>query len=419
MVNSMLKPVRIDAGLGNPPRSYTNNDPEAANFIIKHELNFEAKKPDQFISEIKNIIRMQFSNEERAIFGRGPYRVRQDFTHLEVKDCNWGKMTQQQKVRKVAEFFKAGMDQRRGNLDVEADADKPETSNSTTLSISTLESGIQRVPMPTLELIFEKVNHLLSTPGLVVPQPGSSNGSFIVAGHSNRFYSVTPGKGGALRCDRACIHSATRICEHTLAVAGRTGTLKDFIAWFGRAKKGATVVDLAMQGGPKSAGKKPSRRKRSNAKKVVIEERIDLLQSAGSARKQQSPPLQNVEHLPFAAATTQQPHQLSSMQKIDEPQARIPTAQQILEGNQELLQQQSVYSQLPLPAQKKQHVPNLPSMVRLLSFNYHVTLQYQHNLRNHKPGKSLSRGFLIVQTIGNFLPNTSKVFAQCIDLSIS
>ncbi|CAB4041088.1 Hypothetical predicted protein, partial [Paramuricea clavata] len=39
---SMLKPIRIEAGLGNIPREYTNNDPEAANFMIKHALKFDA-----------------------------------------------------------------------------------------------------------------------------------------------------------------------------------------------------------------------------------------------------------------------------------------------------------------------------------------------------------------------------------------
>ncbi len=266
MVTSMLKPIRTDAGLGSPPKSYTNNDPEAANFIIKHGLNFEAKRPHQFISEVKNLIRMQFSNEERAIFGRGPYRVRQDFSQMEVKDCDWGKMTQQQKIRKIAEFFKTGIDQKKRNL-MEKIADEPERSENDRLPMTALESGIRNVPMPTLEMMFERANHLLSTPGLIVPQPGCTNGAFIVAGHSNRFYSVTPGKGGALRCERSCIHSGTRICEHTLAVAGRLGTIKEFITWFTRANKGASVADLALHGGSKSAGKKLTQRKRSNARK--------------------------------------------------------------------------------------------------------------------------------------------------------
>ena len=75
MKNSMLKPVRVDAGLGNPPVEFKNNDSESANFMIKHDLNFNASKLHEFVEKIKKIIQTKQRNEERAVFGRGPYRV--------------------------------------------------------------------------------------------------------------------------------------------------------------------------------------------------------------------------------------------------------------------------------------------------------------------------------------------------------
>ena len=47
----MLKGVRIEAGLGDPPCEYIDNDPEAANFMLKHGLHFDPKKPHHFIEE--------------------------------------------------------------------------------------------------------------------------------------------------------------------------------------------------------------------------------------------------------------------------------------------------------------------------------------------------------------------------------
>ena len=41
---SMITPVRRDAGLGDPPKEYTNNDVEAGNFMIKYALEFDAEK---------------------------------------------------------------------------------------------------------------------------------------------------------------------------------------------------------------------------------------------------------------------------------------------------------------------------------------------------------------------------------------
>ena len=37
------------------------------------------------------------------------------------------------------------------------------------------------------------------------------------------------------------------------------------------------MMDMVQQGGPKSAGKKPSKRKRSNAKAALVREHVDLL----------------------------------------------------------------------------------------------------------------------------------------------
>ena len=72
----MIKSVRIEARLGDPPPECTNNDPELVNFLIKHRLHFSACKPYEFVEKIKNIIETQQRNEERAVFGMGPYQVR-------------------------------------------------------------------------------------------------------------------------------------------------------------------------------------------------------------------------------------------------------------------------------------------------------------------------------------------------------
>ncbi len=111
MIRSMLKPVRIDAGLGDPPKEYTNNDPEAANFMIKYGLKFESKKPHEFVSAVKQLVKLQQNNEERAVFGKGPYDLADQFKHLAVSDHMWGKLSHPQKSSKVNKFLLSGMDQ--------------------------------------------------------------------------------------------------------------------------------------------------------------------------------------------------------------------------------------------------------------------------------------------------------------------
>ena len=71
-----MKPVRIEAGLGNPPTEFTMNDVVSGNFIIKRGINFDKQKPDEFIEKVKEIINMQFRNEYGAVFEKGPYKLR-------------------------------------------------------------------------------------------------------------------------------------------------------------------------------------------------------------------------------------------------------------------------------------------------------------------------------------------------------
>lgn len=272
----MLKPVRTDAGLGNPPLEYTNNDPESANFMIKHGLKFEAQTPNEFISAVKKIVKLQHNNEERAVFGKGPYAVADRFKHLAVDDNMWGRLSHPQRASKVSKFLSTGMDRDEDSAGQERNFAMEIDGNATRLTLTAEESGITTVPLAVLQTMFDKANDLLSKPDLVIPQPGASNGAFIVAGHSNRIFSVLPGKGASLKCDRNCKNNTTGICEHILAVACRRGTLKDFLSCFKRSKKGASLTDMALQGGPKTAGRKPSNRKRTNAKKGEIEKFGDL-----------------------------------------------------------------------------------------------------------------------------------------------
>ena len=70
MKSSMIRPVRTDAGLGNPPTEFSTNDVEAANFMVKYGLNFDPQKPHVFIESVKDVIKTQHGNEDRVVFGK-------------------------------------------------------------------------------------------------------------------------------------------------------------------------------------------------------------------------------------------------------------------------------------------------------------------------------------------------------------
>ena len=149
----MLKPVRIEAGLGDPPNEFTTNNVQAGNFVIKHGINFDKQKPQEFIGKVKEMINMQFRNEDRAVFGKSPYKLQKGFEKYYVNDSKWGQLTAQQRLTKIKEF--------RNSCMIEKDKDHENyltiSGSTNNLSISTKDSGMNTVPLSVLERMFEKL----------------------------------------------------------------------------------------------------------------------------------------------------------------------------------------------------------------------------------------------------------------------
>eukprot|EP00794_Sanderia_malayensis_P019782 gene19782-21720_t len=163
---SMPRPVRTEAGLGDPPSEYTKNESEAGNFMIKHGLHFELKKIQEFIVQVKSIVDAQFRNEGRAVIGKGPFKVIPMFSYW----CQTIEATSSVTAEPLSKIPK----------------------NNCKLSITASESGIKTIPPNILESMFTNPNQLLKKPGFVMPTPGANIGSFVVAaGKQQHPYSET------------------------------------------------------------------------------------------------------------------------------------------------------------------------------------------------------------------------------------
>ena len=44
--------------------------------MVKHGLYFDPQKPHVFIESVKDVLETQYRNEDRAVFGKGPYRLK-------------------------------------------------------------------------------------------------------------------------------------------------------------------------------------------------------------------------------------------------------------------------------------------------------------------------------------------------------
>ena len=216
-------------------------------------------------------------------------------------------MTHDQRKSKLEVYRKTGMDGKRTHLNVYDEEEQNDSTNQQALPtkrlpFSAAKSGITTIPLPILDSMFERANRLLESPENVISKPGATDGFFIVAGYSNKIHIVTPGKGGSIKCDRSCINSSTKICEHVLAVAQVRGTINEFLAYYKRSKRGPNLLQMSLGSAPKSAGRKPSHRKKSNKQKPAITEVRNLLDDtptsiASSAQNTQpqisAPPIDN------------------------------------------------------------------------------------------------------------------------------
>ena len=70
----MLRPVRIRAGLGNPPSSFTTNASESINALLKNQVEYKKSDVPIFLEKLRDAIDEQQREVERAIVNNGKYR---------------------------------------------------------------------------------------------------------------------------------------------------------------------------------------------------------------------------------------------------------------------------------------------------------------------------------------------------------
>jgi len=72
----MLRPIRIAAGLGDPPSEFCTNDSEAINSSIKQFLGFKKSDWPVFNDKMKSFVTEQQEEVCKAIVGTGQYSLK-------------------------------------------------------------------------------------------------------------------------------------------------------------------------------------------------------------------------------------------------------------------------------------------------------------------------------------------------------
>ena len=106
--------------------------------MVKYGLHFDPQEPHVFIESVKDVIETQYRNKDRAVFGKGTYRLRKGFEHFLVNDLKWISMTAVQGLNKIKEFQKADMRSQKDYVTITA----PAAPQCSVLSVTAMESGI-------------------------------------------------------------------------------------------------------------------------------------------------------------------------------------------------------------------------------------------------------------------------------------
>ena len=241
----MLKPVRREAGLGNPPLPFTTNASESFNAILNRKADYKKNELHVFINHLKQVVDEQEKEVERAVIGRGKYKFHPDYTHLKIKESGWFKVT-----RSERKAHKEGCIDSSLNWKWQVTPCELTWSSNwecfPALSTEHFHSGL-KIPLASAQGIWQKAEELLCEPNAISAAPGCDSKSRMVRSCSGKWpHLVMSTKQGRYTCDNDCPNwKSMKLCSHTVAVAELNGSLWEFCELYWKAKHVPSMSQLA------------------------------------------------------------------------------------------------------------------------------------------------------------------------------
>ena len=263
ITSGMLQPTREDAGLGFPQASFTTNACESLNAMLKREVNYKKNELPAFVDHFKSLIDEQERELERAVIGRGRYRFRREFQHLQVEEV-WFRMSQGQREKHLKKVAHSQINC--------SESQSTESHQSKELSIDPkkFQSGLN-IPLPSVQAIWNKAAELVSQPNSIVAAPGHGTESkMVMSRRGKRPHLVTCGKNGRYSYDSDCPNwKSLGICSHSVAVAHVNNSLQEFCDYYRKLKRLPSMSQLLLSGMPSGMGNKGNRVIRKRKKEEI------------------------------------------------------------------------------------------------------------------------------------------------------
>ena len=279
---TMLRPIREECGLGCPPDAFTTNASESVNSILKRKVDYKRNELPEFIDKVKELVQEQQREVERAVVGRGKYRLREQYRNLEIPESKWFTMNAEQRTKHLSRIHSTAVSEPSecclASYSAPSESDLPEqTSDAPSLSVD-LESASKQVniPLKCLEGIWGKASQLITLDNAIVPAPGQDPEARMVLSYSGKMpHMVTPKKGGDFSCDSNCPNwKSMGICSHSVAVAEVNKKLPQFLS--AKKRRKANVTSLLTTNMPKGRGRKGGAAPRSRKAAQPVTTRIEM-----------------------------------------------------------------------------------------------------------------------------------------------
>ena len=227
VIDSMIKPVRVSAGLGNPPEPYYTNDVESINRVIKRKTNYKTCEWPDFCKLAYDLVKEQDTEVEKALIGIGEYKFKVKYKHLEIPLRKWSSMSAIQRARHLKKVATVQL-----NHVQEIEVVSTTHDNSITLKLQGVEFNTKgvRIPHDILKSMFSKAETLLSGTNCVVAAPGTSTAKLVESKSGHRPHFITKKSICKYCCDADCpMWKCSQICAHTIAAAFVDKNLQPFL----------------------------------------------------------------------------------------------------------------------------------------------------------------------------------------------
>ena len=223
--HTMLRPIRIECGLGNPPEIFTTNASESTNALLKHKVDYRRNELPVFVNKVKELVAEQQKELERAVINRGKYQFREQHRFLQVPESKWFSITTQQRAKhltKVQSLAVTEVQESSGELpgisSPQLQLGESTSAQASAPSVDVLSAAEgMNVPLTCMESVWRKAGELLQDSDAMVAAPGQSPEARMVLSYAGKApHLVTPVKGGGYNCDSSCPNwKSIGFCSHS------------------------------------------------------------------------------------------------------------------------------------------------------------------------------------------------------------